>query len=346
MRNNAIQRDDAADLLKGFAIVLLVASHVLQFSALGTGVSYVIPGCSGIVELWARSFNMPLFFFVSGLLIGLKPTPSTWGGTGKAIVHKMRTLLLPGVTFMLLRFVLSGKWEMEWFLKVLFAITVVFLLVRMIANRVAAHTPPYSRAIEVIMHILVFLVWIGVSFIWKGEIPTRLWFHRAAVSYPYLVMGYYYTVMKGKEYMEKHNWVVTLSVILYIGAFYLSSYVLSGRVATYLNAYISAPTAILVCCQVANALNDKSGRFFTALKYCGKHSLAIYLIHMYFMVYCTAAAMYINSVPASFSLLLQIVFGLAGAIPIVAICLAIEYVLAQSKVLNLICFGKADKCKV
>lgn len=340
MKINSRQRDDAADLLKGFAIVLLVASHVLQFSALGTGVSYVIPGCSGIVELWARSFNMPLFFFVSGLLIGLKPTPDTWLGTGKAIVHKMRTLLLPGVTFMLLRFVLSGKWEMEWFLKVLFLIITVFLLVHLIAQKLSLNI-----WWELFAHTVVFVLWMGVSFIWNGEIPTRLWFHRAAVSYPYLVMGYCYTVMKGKEYMDKQNWVVTLSVILYIGTFYLSSYVLSGRVATYLNAYISAPTAILVCCQVANALNDKSGRFFTALKYCGKHSLAIYLLHMYFMVYCTAAAMYINSVPASFSLLLQIVFGLAGAIPIVAICLAIEYVLVQSKVLNLICFGKADKCK-
>lgn len=139
---NDIKRDNAADLLKGFAIVLLVMSHVLQFSAEGIGLSYVIPGCSGIVELWARSFNMPLFFFVSGLLLGLKSTPNNWSGTGKAILHKMRTLLLPGVTFMLFRYVLSGKWEMEWFLKVLFAIITIFLFVRMIANRVNMHTPP------------------------------------------------------------------------------------------------------------------------------------------------------------------------------------------------------------
>lgn len=137
-----VQRDNAADLLKGFAIVLLVASHVLQFSAAGIGVSYVVPGCSGIVELWARSFNMPLFFFVSGLLLGLKPTPDSWPGMGNAILHKMRTLLLPGITFMLFRYVLSGKWEMEWFLKVLFAIIVVFLIVHMIANRATMITPP------------------------------------------------------------------------------------------------------------------------------------------------------------------------------------------------------------
>ena len=153
-------------------------------------------------------------------------------------------------------------------------------------------------------------------------------------------MGYYFTVMNGKEYMNKHNWVVTLSIVLFVGAFYISSYVLTGRVAAYLNAYIAAPAAILVCYQIASVLKDKKGRFFTALKYCGKHSLAIYLIHMYFMVYCTATAVYINSVPDSFSLFLQVVFGLSGAIPIVVICLAIEYVLAQSKVLNLICFGK------
>lgn len=338
-----VQRDHAADLLKGFAIILLVASHVLQFSAYDTGVSYIIPGCSGIVELWARSFNMPLFFFLSGLLLGLKPIPDTWKGIGKAILHKMRTLLLPGMTFMLFRFMLEGKWEMEWFLKVLFAIIVVFLLVRKIANRTIANTPPYSRIIEMNMHILVFLVWIGISFLWKGEIPTRLCFHRAAVSYPYLVMGYFFTAMNGKDFIDKHNWLVSIAIMLYSVAFYLSSYVLTGRVASYLSAYVAAPMAILVCYKVADVLKDKQGRILDAVKYCGKHSLAIYLIHMYFMVYCTAFATYIITVPSSFSLLLQIMFGLACATSICAICLAIEYVLAQSKVLNLICFGKLDK---
>lgn len=153
-------------------------------------------------------------------------------------------------------------------------------------------------------------------------------------------MGYFYTTMNGREYIQKHNWVVTLAIPLYLAAFYLSSYVLSGRVATYLNAYIAAPAAILVCCQVANALKDRQGMVFDLVKYCGKHSIAIYLIHMYFMVCCTAFAIYLDGVLACFSLFLQIVFGLACAIPICAICLAIEYVLAQSKVLNLLCFGK------
>jgi len=330
-----IERDNSVDLLKGFAIILLVASHVLQFSAQEIDICYVIPGCSGIVELWARSFNMPLFFFLSGLLIGLKSTSDTWVGTGKAIFHKMRTLLLPGVTFMLFRYMLHGVWEMEWFLKVLFLIITIFLCVRLIAQKLSLGT-----WWEILVHAVVFVLWLGISYIWKGEIPNHLGFHRSAVSYPYLVMGYYFTRLKAMEYMQKHHWVVSLSIFLYMGAFYLSSYVLTGRGATYLNAYIAAPSAILVCCQTANAIKDKSGRFFTALKYCGKHSLAIYLIHMYFMVYCTAAVAYINSVPASFSLLLQVVFGLVGAIPIVAICLAIEYVLAQSKALNLLCFGK------
>lgn len=332
-----LERDNSADLLKGFAIVILVASHVLQFSAADIGISYVEPGCSGIVELWARSFNMPLFFFVSGLLLGLKPTPDTLRGKGIVILHKMRTLLLPGVTFMLFRYVLSGVWAMEWFLKVLFAIIVVFLLVRTIVQKLYL-----SIWWEILIHAIVFVLWIGISYIWKGGIPSHIGFHKSAISYPYLVMGYYYTILNGREYMDKHNLVVTLSAILFMGVFYLSSYVLSGRVATYMNAYVAAPAAILVCCQVANSLKDKSGRFFTALKYCGKHSLAIYLIHMYFMVYCTAFATYISIVPSSFSLLLQIVFGLACAIPICAICLAIEYVLAQSKWFNLICFGKKN----
>ena len=336
MVNSTIQRNNAADLLKGFAIVLLVMSHVLQFSAVGTDISYVIPGCSGIVELWARSFNMPLFFFVSGLLLGLKPIPDTWADTGKAIVHKMRTLLLPGVTFMLFRYVVNDSFYIDWFLKVLFEIIVVFLMACLIANKLS-----FPVKWKMVMHILIFVLWIGLAFVWKGEIPARLCFHRAAISYPYLVMGYFYTTINVKEYLQR-IWVTTLAIILYIATFYLSSYVLTGRIASYVYAYIVAPAAILMCCQVADVLKDRQGRIFDAVKYCGKHSLAIYLIHMYFMVYCTPFAIYMNQVPASFSLFMQIVFGMACAVPIVVICLAIEYVLAQSKWLNLICFGKGS----
>ena len=165
-----MQRDNAADLLKGFAIILLVMSHVLQFSAAGTDYSYVIPGCSGIVELWARSFNMPLFFFVSGLLLGLKPTPDTWACTGKAIVHKMRTLLLPGATFMLFRFVLSNKWEMEWFLKALFAIIAVFLLVKLAANKLITHTHTHIRERLSSYYILLSLFYGSVYLMYGREI--------------------------------------------------------------------------------------------------------------------------------------------------------------------------------
>lgn len=332
------QRDNSADLLKGFAIVLLVKSHVLQFSAEGTGMSYVIPGCSGIVELWARSFNMPLFFFVSGLLLGLKPTPDTWLGTGKAILHKMRTLLLPGVTFMLFRYVIDGLLYIDWFLKTLFFVIVVFLLVRIVVNKLSL-----QLGWELVFHVFVIVLWLGISYLWKGDIPSRLCFHGAAIYYPYFVMGYIYTITKGTEWLSHHNWLFSVAIVLYTIAFYFSSYVLSGRVATYLNAYIAAPAAIIVCCRIANVLKDQHGRIFDALKYCGKHSIAIYLIHMYFMVYCSAVYSYINSVPVSFSLILQILFGLACAVPICAICLAIEYVMAQSKVLNFICFGKLEK---
>lgn len=335
MNTMIVQRDNTADLLKGFAIVLLVMSHVLQFSAAGTDISYVLPGCSGIVELWARSFNMPLFFFVSGLLLGFKPTPNTLSGTGKAIWHKVRTLLLPGVTFMIFRFILKGTWQMEWFLKALFLIIAVFLIVRWVASRLSLR-----EGWEIALHILIFALWLGISVMWKGEIPSRLCFHRAATAYPYLVMGYFFTITNGKEYLDKHNWILSIAILLYIATFYLSSYVLSGRIAMSINSYLAAPAAILICYKVAYTLKDKQGRIVDAVKYCGAHSIAIYLIHMYFMVHCTAVASYINSVPSSFSLLLQVAFGLACAVPICAICLAIEYVWSQSKWLNLICFGK------
>ena len=85
-----------------------------------------------------------------------------------------------------------------------------------------------------------------------------------------------------------------------------------------------------------------------ALGYIGKHSLAIYVIHFYFLlgipqiadfwIYLTEHA--VTSIPA---IGVQLVYGIMAAIIVCGICLGLEFILAQSKILNFLCFGKNMK---
>lgn len=69
-------RDKTVDILKGFAILLMVMGHFLAAatSHLDGGVAHN----GWLVGQWIYSFHMPLFFFLTGYL-SVK-APNSWGG--------------------------------------------------------------------------------------------------------------------------------------------------------------------------------------------------------------------------------------------------------------------------
>ena len=82
------ERVDWIDALKGFAILLVIVGHLIQTnyqSGIGNTIFNII-----------YSFHMPLFFFLSGFMVGFKDN-------GKLpfsfIKKKMATLLLPWLSW-------------------------------------------------------------------------------------------------------------------------------------------------------------------------------------------------------------------------------------------------------
>ncbi len=115
------------DLLKGFAIFLVVMGHFLAWT-------FPADANRGFYPLFVKnviySFHMPLFFFVSGYLVDLKRKEWKFG-VGVAVIWKrVQTLLLPGLTFLVILYARTGAIYFEWFLKVLFEMYFTYVLTR------------------------------------------------------------------------------------------------------------------------------------------------------------------------------------------------------------------------
>ena len=77
------ERNELLDLLKGFAILLVVLGHAVQYNLTKTFDSHPIFRV-------IYSFHMPLFMFISGYVSCI-----SFKGSTRQLLSRLRTLILP-----------------------------------------------------------------------------------------------------------------------------------------------------------------------------------------------------------------------------------------------------------
>ena len=82
-----MKRIDSIDFAKGIAIIAVTLGHILG--------SFQIRGS---LFIWVYSFELPLFFLVSGLLNGIKQKDCTFK---EMIAHQAQSILIPYIEFSL-----------------------------------------------------------------------------------------------------------------------------------------------------------------------------------------------------------------------------------------------------
>ena len=104
------ERNLYLDLVRGFAIVLVVVGHSIQMVYPDTFDDHIL-------FRMIYSFHMPLFMFVSGLLVCYLKTDIT----AKWLFKKMRMLLIPFIAWIIIPFFFSKNWSEfpSYFLQVL-----------------------------------------------------------------------------------------------------------------------------------------------------------------------------------------------------------------------------------
>lgn len=310
-------------------------------------------GCPRTVDSWfvrevIYSFHMPLFMFMSGYVIDLKK--KEWNGNtcSKALTSRLRSLLLPCLSFKLLgcvaTFMVSGSvvitGDCPWFLRALFEIVLVFTAIKYFVYKLGWQGGYVEAACLALGYCFIF----GLTRVFRSTILDE-WinFTQFQIMYPYFILGYLYRKIEKKL---NGNLLYTLMIVVYALAFYYYLYVQTPNGLHALLRYVLAMSGIYVVYQLALGICQKENTFVKIFTYLGIHSIEIYLLSDFFIPRSGKIAQMIyetSLIPNEYlatSIGLQLLFGVIISVYCVCCCLMIMKVIEKSSVLGLIFFGR------
>lgn len=257
------------DFLKGLAIFLMVMGHVLSWSMTDSG-------CQRTVDSWfvrevIYSFHMPLFMFMSGYVIDLKNKIWSSDVCSKAVSSRLRTLLLPCLSFKVLGIIVSIivggniilNGDMPWFLRALFEIVLLFTIIKWLLYKMKVA----NRGVELVClmfgYCLIFILTHSLR-----NTPADEWiaFTQFQIMYPYFICGY---AFRKFEKDLKGNWIYTLMVVIYALAFYYYQYAQLPSSIHSAIRYILALSGIFVVYQLALTYCKSNSRIVSVFEYLG-----------------------------------------------------------------------------
>lgn len=306
------------DSLRGLAILLVVAGHLIQYN--------YDQGIQNPLFNIIYSFHMPLFFFLCGC------TRSVYEGTikgevyslknmGNDMLNKFISLIIPSVAWSVLvplffqrvHIISIETLSGYWFLNVLFAIYVFWLLVSYIYSNIN------------LKRLFVTFVLLGVVSCFILDI------YRIPVTYLcFFVAGYFYQRNMLSERIPP--FVIALIIVaflLLVGKYQYGSDIVGSPDRVWLLLLFSSMASIsLHWIFSRNNLNN------ALLSDLGKYSLGIYLCH-YFFVRLT----FLEKIQVNLSNVYQLLVLLIVAVIVSYICIGIQKIVEKISWMNGLFYG-------
>lgn len=257
------------DNIKFFAIFCVVLGHILGFLTNHEIVGYEL--VQGIIV----SFNMPLFFILSGFSSGEKILNITkLQELFFFILNNTIRVLLPAYVFSTVTYAMGmgkGWFTSFWFLPILWRLLIVFAICAFISNIVVRYCK-INSCVNVFGGVLFLIISFFLG-------------NRMSEFSTYIVFGYF---LRKKQLLDKigKNWMVFLFVLYCIGLyftigknFYVIEYqyheLINGQFYILLLRQISAVTLSVIIIKCFKQYSGKYSKF----SYLGSITLGIYLIH-------------------------------------------------------------------
>lgn len=257
------QRITYLDSLRGFAILLVIVGHFIQYnyeSSIRNDIFNII-----------YSFHMPLFFFLSGCTRSLqedkKGNPQSWRELTAFYAGKIKSLLLPSIAWTLLvPLFFSRTWGWNgsissfWFLNVLFAISCGWTTIRFFDDKLRKRNAFF---------------WITVTVL---AILFAIGFKRVPIMYFTLyVFGYLFQKKAWLQKWPDYIYGIALSVFLFAAGHFSYGQTLYGDGD---RVWLEIPLSIAASiCLIKLFSNIKNRLFNAAFILLGQYSLGIYLTH-------------------------------------------------------------------
>jgi fucose 4-O-acetylase-like acetyltransferase len=287
----AIERNHFVDIMRGIAMLLVVLGHTMTGCTTGAENSFLF----NIV--W--SLQMPLFILISGYVT--KYSRGIENGVGLWNFIKRRTVayLFPwAVWSFLVRGILFGQsdflnikwllWHMDsgyWFLTTIWIISLIFGISAFLAKKIAKE----STIMQTLLTLMFYLVGMAVL----AGIGLLAGLSFLAIKLTLYYMPFYFTGYLYGQYRDKileTKWgkaVIDIIVACCLACwlFIMTRYHLyalpDNGIAIVLRA-ISSITGCIAVCGLCKGFFSETAKPLVEgvfLKWCGEHSLAIYLTH-------------------------------------------------------------------
>lgn len=348
------------DMLKGLAIFLVVMGHVLSICIRGIdrAATFKIIG----------EVHMPLFFFISGWLAmrslpdgSPKPTP-LW--------PKAKRLLLPALVVSLLWVwyypssglqspfssdwfaLLADEWKYGyWFTPVLFVIFLLYIPSARLFGREA------NLGREVLVVLLGWGILFGLSALCPAQVASYLSLGLICRFYPVFMAG-----AIARRHSAAFNrlvanpWAVSVAIVVFVLTI---SYVAWYWRYPFANEYLT--TVLRVVMQLAVALigiavvkpwSEKAfgpeaapglHRMARMWEYIGTRSLAVYLLHYFFLFPLGAIRPWLEATDLAMTPLLVVSAAVAACV--VGIVLIVDYILSFAGPMSLLLTGTVQANK-
>lgn len=329
------QRLGYIDQLKGLAIILVVMGHVVQF-------------CIHSSKHWLYEdiyvFHMPLFFFLSGLVVhGARQGSSR----PLLVARKARQLLIPLLCWGGLMTLFLGESYLDflqhryfygyWYLWTLFLLYAIFYLM----DGFVAWLKRWPTAVFILLSGCIWLITRQLGgVIWNYPAVEKL-AHISTLQefYPFFFLGVMVTRFNLSAWVVKHqSKVLTVALIAILPLLYLYT----GRdvqLSWSLLAIAIIMAFYALFLRTDNNYQPAVRRWLQPLEYIGRHTLIIYMVH-FFLVH----ALNIESMAAvldatsNYLPLAALVFVISMVL--IGLCLLAEKVITRGWLLGALLLGK------
>lgn len=341
MKEPTTKRIGYIDALRGMAMILVVYFHISAY-----GFSSYVMGYNDIIE----RFRMPLFFFISGWLFKYIDRP-----TIEIIKQKFIVQIVPTAFFLLLYLCVFGYLSFDsfgsdkkgyWFTYVLFEFFIIYLGLKALLNR---HNTKKGE-----LYMMLAMLFLSISAFYYSTCYTRyaeelgIWKTILGlfsfVKFKHIIFFWFGTFVKKhfNQFIQltnkPHIFIFLLGLFVVLNIYPI---VFSINGLEYIAFLLVGVSGVIVIFTFFRHLYTSShfstfSSFFhhlsSILKFVGKRTLDIYLIHYFFLPY------HIEYIADSLNLqenpFLCMLISLPLALGVTAISLLVSYIIRLSPFLG------------
>lgn len=311
------------DALRCFAILFVIEGHVWAFG-MGIGSYDTLSG------LMLYTFDLPLFFYISGFL-AYKPK-MTFKDVGRELIKKFNLLFIPAVAFSVFYNLLSHKsiltplfqgFGMYWFTISLFECFLIYYVVQITTQ---------NPRLKTILMVLLAIIGIVLLSVYSEFGPKVIDFNHLCKYFYFFVIG-----LMARKYQHVFDKLVHSELFkgIILIAFFLLLFVIDCQFWPQPVFHLVRDivlrvvgTAIVVCLFVTHSsFFERKSKINTIINEIGKKSLAIYLLQYFFIPDFTAYSEWLNGMDEFTIHLVSIIY----TVFITATCFCFIYLFEQSK---------------